>query len=106
MIGSNDLEQARSLYDATFAALGDKPGEMDARDRLIYVRDGGRLMITKPIDGTPTTVANGGNIGIAAASHDYVLAWHAGGTVHGGTATGSPPRQKILAHSHSFGHFS
>lgn len=25
MIGSNDLEQARSFYDATFAALGASP---------------------------------------------------------------------------------
>jgi len=46
MIGSNDLERARSFYDATFAALGGKPGEMDARGRLIYAHEGGRLMIT------------------------------------------------------------
>ena len=37
MIGSNDLERARVFYDATFAALGGQPGEMDARGRLIYV---------------------------------------------------------------------
>ncbi|MQB43210.1 VOC family protein [Rhizobium sp. ICMP 5592] len=94
MIGSNDLERARSFYDATFAALGGKPGEMDARGRLIYAHDGGRLMITRPIDGKPATVANGGTIGIAAASHNHVLAWHAAGTAHGGTAIESSPAER------------
>ncbi len=94
MIGSNDLERARSFYDATFAALGGKPGEVDVRGRLIYLHDGGRLMITRPIDGKPATVANGGTIGIAAASPEHVLAWHHAGTKHGGTAIESPPAQR------------
>ena len=94
MIGSNDLERARTFYDATFAALGGERGEMDARGRLIYVHDGCRLMITKPIDGNPATAANGGTIGIAAASPDRVLAWHKAGTTHGGTAIESPPSER------------
>ncbi|MGH1587261.1 VOC family protein [Methylobacterium sp. P5_C11] len=94
MIGSNDLERARDFYDATFAALGGRPGKMDARGRLIYTHEGGRLMITTPIDGKPATAANGGTIGIAAASRDHVLAWHAAGTAHGGTAIESPPAER------------
>jgi catechol 2,3-dioxygenase-like lactoylglutathione lyase family enzyme len=94
MIGSNDLERSRAFYDATFAALGGNPGELDARGRLIYAHEGGRLMITKPIDGKPATAANGGTIGIAAASRDDVLAWHAAGTAHGGTAIESPPAER------------
>jgi catechol 2,3-dioxygenase-like lactoylglutathione lyase family enzyme len=94
MTGSNDLEQARRFYDATFDASGGKPGEMDERGRLIYLHEGGRLMITKPIDGEPATVANGGTIGISAASHDHVLAWHVAGTHHGGTAIESPPSER------------
>lgn len=94
MIGSNDLEQARDFYDATFAALGGRPGEMDARGRLIYTHEGGRLMITKPINGNPATAANGGTIGLAAASRDHVLAWHEAGTGHGGTAIESPPAER------------
>ena len=94
MIGSNDLEQARKFYDATFAALGGKAGEMDARGRLIYAHEGSRLMITTPIDGKPATAANGGTIGIAAASRDHVLAWHKAGTMHGGTAIESPPTER------------
>ncbi len=94
MIGSNDLERARRFYDATFVALGGKPGEMDPRGRLIYSHECSRLMITKPIDGKPATAANGGTIGIAAASQDHVLAWHAAGIAHGGTAVESPPAQR------------
>ena len=94
MIGSNDLERARSFYDATFAALGGKPGEMDARGRLIYAHEGSRLMITTPIDGRPATVANGGTIGIVAASPNHVQAWHTAGTTHGGTAIESPPAER------------
>lgn len=94
MIGSNDLERARDFYDAAFAALGGKPGEMDARGRLIYTHEGGRLMITKPINGNPATAANGGTIGIAAASRDHVLAWHKAGTTHGGAAIESPPAER------------
>jgi catechol 2,3-dioxygenase-like lactoylglutathione lyase family enzyme len=94
MIGSNDLERARSFYDATFAALGGRAGKMDERGRLIYSHAGGRLMITKPIDGNRATAANGGTIGIAAASRDQVLAWHEAGTTHGGTAIESPPSER------------
>ncbi len=94
MIGSNDLERARGFCDATFAALGGKAGRMDERGRLIYAYAGGRLMITKPIDGNPATAANGGTIGIVAASRDHVLAWHAAGTARGGSAIESPPSER------------
>ena len=94
MIGSNDLERARHFYDATFAALGGGPGEIDVRGRLIYIHEGSRLMITKPINGNPATAANGGTIGIAAANSDHVLAWHKAGTMHGGTAIESPPTER------------
>lgn len=94
MIGSNDLERSRNFYDATFVALGGKPGEMDARGRLLYAHEGGRLMITKPIDGKPATAANGGTIGIAAMTPDHVVAWHAAGVAHGGTSIESPPTER------------
>jgi uncharacterized glyoxalase superfamily protein PhnB len=67
---------------------------MDERGRLVYIHEGGRLMITKPIDGKPATAANGGTIGIAAASPGHVLAWHAAGVAHGGMAIESPPSER------------
>lgn len=94
MIGSNNLDQSKAFYDATFTALGGKPGKQDERGRLIYDHDGGRLMITRPIDGQPATVANGGTIGIAASSANYVQAWHDAGTAHGGTSVETPPCER------------
>ncbi|SMQ63288.1 Catechol 2,3-dioxygenase [Devosia lucknowensis] len=94
MIGSNDLTRSKAFYDATFVALGGVAGEIDARGRLVYVHNGGRLMVTTPIDGNPATVANGGTIGILADSAEHVRAWHAAGTANGGTAIESPPSER------------
>lgn len=94
MIGSNDLDRAKRFYDATFGALGGMPGERDDRGRLIYAYEGGRLMITRPINGQPATAANGGTIGISAASREHVLAWHEAGTAQGGVAIESPPTER------------
>ena len=94
MIGSNDLERSKRFYDATFVALGGQAGETDARGRLIYVHNGGRLMITAPIDGGPATAANGGTIGILAESPDHVQAWHDEGVAHGGTSIETPPSHR------------
>lgn len=91
MIGSNDLARSKAFYDATFVALGSSPGEMDAGGRLVYTRDGSRLMVTTPINGQPATAANGGTIGIFAESADHVRAWHAAGTENGGTSVETPP---------------
>ncbi|WP_070156940.1 VOC family protein [Sphingobium phenoxybenzoativorans] len=94
MIGSNDLQRSKAFYDATFKALGGKPGEWDERGRLIYDHEGGRLMITRPIDGHPATAANGGTIGIAATSQDHVRAWHAAGIAHSGIEIETPPCER------------
>jgi catechol 2,3-dioxygenase-like lactoylglutathione lyase family enzyme len=94
MIGSNDLEQSRRFYDATFAALGGEAGTMDAGGRLVYAHAGSRLMITTPINGKPATAANGGTIGILADSPEHVSAWHAAGAAHGGTSVETPPSER------------
>jgi hypothetical protein len=60
MVGSNDIARSKKFYDALFAAVGGKPGNEDAKGRLIYVHDGGVLMVSKPIDGGKATHSNGG----------------------------------------------
>ena len=55
-------------YDALFGAMGGKLSVQDQKGRLIYTHDGGRLMVTKPIDGEPATGANGGTIGFEVDS--------------------------------------
>src|SRR3546814_5118371 len=87
MVGSNDLDASKTFYDATFQAIGGKPGIVDDKGRLIYVHNGGLFLVTKPIDGQPATVGNGCTIGIAMANPEQADAWPAAGVEAGGTAT-------------------
>jgi len=90
MIGANDIEAAKKFYDATFAAIGGKPGVIDARGRIVYQHNGGLLIVTKPIDGKPATGANGGTIGFAIPPAQADAWWQAGQD-NGGTAVEDPP---------------
>ena len=92
MVGTNDLARSKKFYDATFGALGAKPGTEDtAKGRLIYSHNGGRYIVTKPIDGQPACHANGGTIGIAMDSKEQVDAWHEAGVAAGGKSIEDPP---------------
>ncbi|MBM3343321.1 MAG: VOC family protein [Betaproteobacteria bacterium] len=91
MIGSNDIARSKKFYDALFAAMGAKPGVEDAKGRLIYAHNGGRLMVTKPIDGKPASAANGGTIGFTMSDAQQAEAWHKAGVANGGTSIEDPP---------------
>jgi catechol 2,3-dioxygenase-like lactoylglutathione lyase family enzyme len=90
-VGSNDIDKAKKFYDALFAAMGGKPGSMDPKGRVIYVHNGAVFLVTKPIDGKPASVGNGGTIGFGMASPEMADAWHAAGVANGGTAIEDPP---------------
>lgn len=96
MIGSNDIDASKAFYDALFTASGGEAGTVDARGRILYVRDGGRFMVTRPINGEAATFANGGTIGFAFDTPEQVEAWHAAGVAHGGTSVESPPGLRDL----------
>lgn len=91
MVGSNDLEKSKAFYDATFGALGGKPGITDPKGRLIYLYNGGVFMISAPIDGEPATHANGATIGFAMDGPEQADAWHAAGLTAGGKTIEDPP---------------
>ncbi|WP_066724116.1 VOC family protein [Sphingomonas pituitosa] len=91
MLGADDMDAAKTFYDAALGALGIPEGVVDERGRLIYAHDGGRLLITRPINGEPASCANGGTIGFHAKSPEMADAWHAAGLAHGGTAIEDPP---------------
>jgi catechol 2,3-dioxygenase-like lactoylglutathione lyase family enzyme len=91
MLGSNDIARSKKFYDAVFAALGAPAGTQDPRGRLIYAHNGGRLLITPPIDGKPATHANGGTIGFATTGKEMVEAWHKAGVENGGATCEDPP---------------
>ena len=91
MVGSNDIARSKVFYDAIFGAIGAAPGVQDARGRLIYAHNGGRFLVTPPIDGKAATHANGGTIGIIMASAEQAKAWHDAGAAAGGTSIEDPP---------------
>ena len=91
MIGSNDIARSKMFYDALFGVMGGPPGVQDAKGRLIYSHRGGRLLVTKPVDGEAATGANGGTIGFAMDGPEQADAWHKAGVENGGTAIEDPP---------------
>ncbi len=78
MVGSNDIERSKKFYDATFAAMGGKPGNMDPKGRLIYAHNGSMFIVTPPINGEPATHGNGCTIGFAMTK-EQADAWHDAG---------------------------
>jgi catechol 2,3-dioxygenase-like lactoylglutathione lyase family enzyme len=90
MIGTNDLDKAKSFYDALLGTLGVPPGRVD-RHRIFYRTKTGVFSVSLPIDGKPATHANGGTVGFAAESAAQADAWHAAGIAHGGKTCEDPP---------------
>ena len=91
MVGSNDMDASKAFYDATFQAIGGKPGIVDDKGRLIYMHNGGLFLVTKPIDGEPATAGNGCTIGFAMDGPEQAKAWHDAGVAAGGTSIEDPP---------------
>jgi catechol 2,3-dioxygenase-like lactoylglutathione lyase family enzyme len=90
MVGTNDLEKAKSFYDALLGTLGVPPGMVD-RHRVFYRTKTGIFSVSKPIDGKPATAANGGTIGFVATTPEQADAWHAVGIANGATTCEDPP---------------
>jgi len=90
MVGTNDLDRAKSFYDQVLGTLGVPPGRVD-RHRVFYMTSAGVFAVTLPIDGQAATHANGGTVGFAAASPAQADAWHAAGVANGGTSIEDPP---------------
>jgi len=90
MVGTNDLDKAKKFYDAALGAIGVRPAAIDGH-RMFYRTKMGSFGVTKPINGQPATIGNGGTIGFAAETTEQVDAWHAAGLANGGTAIEAPP---------------
>src|SRR5271169_4744985 len=89
--GATRSPDRRRSSIALFVAIDGKLGTEDAKGRLIYVHNGGRFMVSKPIDGKPATRANGGTIGLTMSDTKQVDAWHNAGVANGGTTAEDPP---------------
>jgi catechol 2,3-dioxygenase-like lactoylglutathione lyase family enzyme len=91
MLGSNDLEQSKSFYDAVMGVMGIPPAQPTPHGSLPYRKDGVGLVICRPRDGNPATQANGGTINLKMDSAEQVQAWHDAGVANGGTSIEDPP---------------
>lgn len=90
MIGTNDLDRAKTFYDKLLGTLGIPPAFVD-RHRIFYRTKTGTFSVSKPINGEPATPANGGTIGFLAKSPEEADAWHAMGIANGATSCEDPP---------------
>ena len=90
MIGTNDLDKAKSFYDSLLGTLDIPPAMVD-RHRIFYRTKTGTFSVSKPIDGKEATCANGGTIGFAANSPAQIDAFHAAGLAQGGKTCEDPP---------------
>ena len=90
MIGTSNLEKAKTFYDALLGTLDIPPAQVD-RHRIFYRTKTGIFSVSMPIDGKPATFANGGTIGFACKSPEQADAWHAAGIAHGGKTCEDPP---------------
>ena len=59
MVGTNDLDRSKKFYDAVLGTLGVGPAVIDGH-RMFYLSPKGVFSVSKPIDGKPATIANGG----------------------------------------------
>ncbi|MGC1302537.1 MAG: VOC family protein [Caulobacteraceae bacterium] len=90
MIGTNDLDRAKTFYDALLSSLDVPPGRVD-KHRIFYITATGIFSVSEPINGEPATFANGGTIGFAASSPEQADAWHAAGVAAGAIPCEDPP---------------
>jgi catechol 2,3-dioxygenase-like lactoylglutathione lyase family enzyme len=90
MVGVNDLDRAKTFYDAVLGALGASPGFVD-RHRVFWRTPTGVFSASLPIDGEPATIGNGSTVGFACASAEQADAWHAAGVASGGVTCEEPP---------------
>jgi catechol 2,3-dioxygenase-like lactoylglutathione lyase family enzyme len=94
-VGTNDLDRAKSFYDAVLGVLGAAEGVRNQAGtgqwRLFYRHAGATFGVSEPINGEPACVANGGTIGFLCDSPEQVQRFHDVAVAHGGTTIEAPP---------------
>jgi catechol 2,3-dioxygenase-like lactoylglutathione lyase family enzyme len=89
VLGTNDLEKARTFYDKVLGPLGySRLGNIDTAS--FYGAGAPELMLTKPANGKPATPANGATVGFAAPNRAAVNEFHKQALAAGGTCEGPP----------------
>jgi catechol 2,3-dioxygenase-like lactoylglutathione lyase family enzyme len=90
VLGANDLEKSRSFYDASLGALGIANLGKMGENAYLYGKGSPEFIVTKPANGEPATLANGGTLGFAAETRAQVRAFHDAALATGGKDEGAP----------------
>ncbi|MCH9692506.1 MAG: VOC family protein [Gammaproteobacteria bacterium] len=91
MLGANNIQESKALYDAILGVLGHGPGTVDKKGRCFYFTEEGIFALSLPIDGEPACCGNGSTIGFAAKSAEAVDGWFRAGLASGGTSCEGEP---------------
>lgn len=91
MIGSNDLEKAKTFYSALLAEMGAKMVMDIGRGAFYGVKQGQPMLaVCIPYDKQPATVGNGNMVALPAGSRENVDKLHAKAISLGATDEGAP----------------
>jgi len=90
-VGSNNLEAAKTFYDALLGSIGMRGVfEHPTGGRLYASRTGGMFGVLGPYDGKAATIGNGTMGGFSFDTREEVDAFHAKALELGGTCEGEP----------------
>ncbi len=92
-VGTNDIDRARSFYDALFGSIGARRiMEFPQNGFTMYGTSWGRpaVAVTRPYDGEAATPGHGAMVAIAMDSRDKVDAFYAKAIELGGSDEGPP----------------
>lgn len=95
MLGSNDIERAKTFYDAVLGVLGCgapiRNVAASGHVRYFYRHAGSTFCLSEPIDGEPATVANGSTLGFKCESPEQLQRFHDVAVANDGVSIEDPP---------------
>jgi catechol 2,3-dioxygenase-like lactoylglutathione lyase family enzyme len=89
-LGANDFDKATAFYDALLGEIGGARLMPTPQGQLYRLGAGAMIMVTRPYNGAPATVGNGGMLAIQVDSKEQVASLHAKALALGGTCEGQP----------------
>ncbi|VVE57167.1 VOC family protein [Pandoraea anhela] len=89
-VGTNDLEKARSFYDAVLGEIGLKRVADLGDNGSIWGQSAPSFFVLKPANGQPATVGNGVTVSFEAPNRAAIDSFHKTALAAGGTCEGPP----------------
>jgi catechol 2,3-dioxygenase-like lactoylglutathione lyase family enzyme len=90
-VGSNQLEAAKSFYDALLGSVGIAGVFEHPSGGRFYGKDGALILgVLGPYDGKPATIGNGSMFAFRFETREEVIAFHAKALELGGADDGAP----------------